>query len=89
MNKKMTALKNDIPEYRYKKFEERKWTINRQSLVQPICYKSQFTQSFAYPIENLQSISAEFYQMVVRDHLTVVKIEQLRNKGWDDAFEAA
>ena len=61
INKKMMALKEFIFDYRFKKFEDRKWTITKRSNFQPICYSNQFTQSFPRNKEDIAIISKAFY----------------------------
>ena len=46
----MKTLKADIPHYRFAKFQSKGWKIDPKGVTQPICYKSQFTQSFIEPL---------------------------------------
>ena len=55
-NKEMFALKDWIPEYRFTKFKLRKWTIKNNPNIQPVCYKSFFTQSFPRKLEDIKDI---------------------------------
>jgi deoxyxylulose-5-phosphate synthase len=85
----MTTLKTFIPKYRFEKFELRKWTITFNPKMQPVCYKSLFTQSFPIDPKDIDKICPIFHQKMVQGkNCKIIKIESLKNKGWDDAFEA-
>lgn len=87
INKTMTTLKSTIPSYRFDKFKKRNWTIINQQMIQPVCYKSQFTQIFPIHPDEIKTISPIFYQkMIVEKKYKVKRIENLSNKGWDEAF---
>lgn len=85
----MTALKNFIPQYRFEKFKKRNWTINVDPNLQPVCYKSLETQSFPLDPKEIDKISPIFYEKMVKGkNCKIIRIEALKNKGWDDAFAA-
>lgn len=85
----MTALKNFIPQYRFEKFKKRNWTINADPNLQPVCYKSLETQSFPLDPKDIDKICPIFYEKMVRGkNCRIIRIESLKNKGWDDAFAA-
>jgi len=49
-----------------------------------------FTQSFPEPPANIATINPAFHQKIVQQTgCKIVRIENLKNKGWDDSFESA
>lgn len=85
----MRPLKSDIPLYRSKKFQDRGWTISKDFST-PIVHKQLFTKSSPVDPNKISEICPLFYQeMVVNMKAQIVRIQYLKNKAWDDAFEAA
>jgi hypothetical protein len=82
----MRKLKDNIWKYRYEKFEARKWTINKEDVYQPLVYKDYTTKSSPIDISCINKIAPAFLQKI--PNAKIVKIQSLKNKAWDDAFES-